>query len=165
MKRIVLCIVILAVIVGGVLWRRSHPGAAKPAEATPAADEAAGPKIERDAEGHIVIKITDEVQGSIGLKVEKLQAAQFSPELKGYGQVVDPAPLAALLTELGSARASYLASSNELARLKVLAGQGNTSARALRTAEAAALRDQLAVKSARDRLALTWGAAVADRDD
>ena len=66
--------------------------------------------------------------------------------------MLDPAPLAALVTELASAQAAYAASSSELARLKTLEGQGNASARALQTAEAAALRDRLAVQSARERL-------------
>ena len=87
----------------------------------------------------------------------------MSPELKGYGKVLDPAPLAALVTELASAQAAYTASSNELARLKTLEGQGNASARALQTAEAAAQRDHLAVQSARERLTLSWGKAVADQ--
>ena len=89
----------------------------------------------------------------------------MSPELKGYGKVLDPAPLAALVTELAAAQAAYSASSSELARLKTLEGQGNASARALQTAEAAAVRDRLAVQSARERLALSWGKAVADQKD
>src|SRR4029077_12761487 len=93
------------------------------------------------------------------------EPAQISPELKGYGRVLDPAPLVALINELAGARAAYAASSNELARLKTLAGQGNASARALQAAEAAALRDQLAVQSAQDRLALSWGKVVADQTD
>jgi hypothetical protein len=73
--------------------------------------------------------------------------------------------LAALMTELASDLAAYAASSNELARLKTLAGGGNASTRALQTAEAAALHDQLAVQSARDRLVLSSGRAVADQRD
>ena len=57
--------------------------------------------------------------------------------------MLDPAPLAALVTGLATAGAAYTASSTELARLKTLEGQGNASVRALQTAEAAAQRDRL----------------------
>ena len=79
--------------------------------------------------------------------------------------MLDPAPLAALVTELASAHAAYSASSSELARLKTLEGQGNASTRALQTAAAATLRDQLTVRSASERLTLSWGKAVADQKD
>src|SRR5438034_5982422 len=107
----------------------------------------------------------DETQGIMGLLVAKPTAAQMSPELKGYGRVLDPGPLVALTTELSSAFAAYGASSNELARLKTLAGQGNASERALQTAQAGAQRDQLAVLSAKDRLALSGGKGLAERND
>ena len=99
----------------------------------------------------------DDTQGDNGINVTKAGAAQYDQEVKGYGHVLDPAPLAALQTELASARAAYIASSNELTRLNTMAAQGNASARAVQTAEAAALRDQLAVESARVRIALGWG--------
>jgi len=92
-------------------------------------------------------------------------AAQLAPEVKGYGRVLDPAPLAALMTELASAGAAFTASSNELARLKTLEGQGNASARALQSAEAAAQHDQLAVQSVKERLVLSWGQTLANKSD
>jgi hypothetical protein len=69
------------------------------------------------------------------------------------------------MTEFALAQVAYPASSNELARLKTLTGQGNASVRALQSAETAALRDQLAIQSARDRLALSWGKIVTDQMD
>jgi hypothetical protein len=165
---IILCI--LAVVAAAVVWRKTHAGDAKAPDekadaAKPADEESAGPTMEHDTNGNVVIVISDEMQGDIGLKVASPAAAQFSPEIKGYGRVLDPAPLCALINELASTQAAYVASSNELARLKTLQGQGNTSARALQAGEAAALHDQLAIQSARDRLALGWGAAVADLKD
>ena len=79
--------------------------------------------------------------------------------------MLDPAPLAALLNELATSQGAYIASSNELARLKTLSAQGNASARALQTGQAAALHDELAVQSVKDRIALQWGKAVADQND
>jgi hypothetical protein len=67
------------------------------------------------------------------------------------------------MTELATAQAARVASSNELARLHLLVAQQNASERAVQTAEAAALRDQLAVQSAKDRLVLSWGRGIAEQ--
>ncbi len=144
--------------------------AAKPADEKPAAEKAAddepsGIHIKQEADGKVVLSIDDETQGNMGLKVALPEAVQLGPESIGHGRVVDPAPLVALLTELASAQAAYNVSSNELARLKTLAGQGNASTRALQTAEAGALHDQLAVQSAKDRLALSWGKVLEGQSD
>jgi hypothetical protein len=149
------------------VWFATHahaPTAAAP-EANPPAEENAGTKVSHDTNGNVVITMTDEMQGNIGLRVTNAAPAQLSPELKSYGRVQDPAPLSALMNELASARAAEAASSNELARLKTLVGQGNASTRTLQAAEAAAARDQLAVQSATDRLELSWGKALAGQKD
>jgi len=169
-KKVILAVVCVLIGVGlGVLWMKTHGAAAAPAAgdkpAEKAVDDEAGPTMETDTNGNVVINMNDEMQGNIGIKVAGVKAASFSPELKGYGRVQDPAPLVALMMELASAQAAYVASSNDLVRLKTLAAQNNTSARALQTAEATALHDQLAVQSARDRLTLTWGKSLAERND
>jgi len=165
MKKTILLILIGAAIGGGIVFMTKRSGGPAPAAADKPEEKTEGARVSRDEKGNVVVSMNHETQGNIGLKVEKPAAAQWQPELKGYGQVLDPVPLAAILTELDSARAAWAASSNELARLKILAAQGNTSPRALQTAEAAAQHDELAVQSARDRLVLAWGRAVADRND
>ena len=169
MKRASLVIFLAAaVLAGGVFWYKHRGNAPPPAateEAKPAEAEAAAPRVTRDTNGNVVITISDELQGEMGIVVRNPVAARMNPELKGYGRVLDPAPLASLVNEMASAQAASIASSNELARLRTLEGQGNASTRALQTAEALALRDQLAVQSAADRLALAWGRPVANRKD
>jgi hypothetical protein len=169
-KRAILAVV--CVLIGGglgVLWMRHHGagGSAasgeKPAEK--ASDEEAGPTVETDTNGNVVININDELQGEIGIKVAGVKPDSFSPEFKGYGRVLDPAPLAALMTELATDQAVYAASSNELVRLKTLAAENNASARALQAAEATAQHDQLAIQSAKDRLRLAWGPTLSARED
>ena len=155
-------IALLALAGAAILWLRKGADPAKAEEAKPAAEES---RVKHDENGRVLIKMDDETQGNMGLLVEKPVAAQLRPELKGYGRVLDPGPLSALVTELASAKAAYGASSNEFARLKLLSGDGNASQRALQTAEAAALRDQLAVHSATERLALAWGRGVMERSD
>lgn len=164
MKRAILLLLIGAVLGGGAVWLLRHGGGKDADEKPAAAEEESKTSVTRDGDGNVVVNISDEKQGDAGIVVTNPFAAQWSPELKGYGRVIDPAPLAALVTELAAAEATYAASSNELARVKTLAGQANASPRALQTAEAAALRDQLAAQSAKDRLALAWGPALANRD-
>lgn len=122
--------------------------------------------LQQDAEGRTLVKLDQETQARMGLKVQSLAAAQMSPEVKGYGRVLDPAPLAALVTEAASAQATLQASSKEYERLKVLYNQNqNASARALEAAEAAMNKDRIALESVQSRLLLGWGQAVASQAD
>ena len=171
MKHPMLIVIVLVVVIGaGVILVQQgsdtsrSDGDAAPGEKTADA-ESAGPHAGRDANGNVVIEINARTREDMGIQVTNLPAVEMSPELKGYGRVLDPSPLAALVTELATARASYAATSNELARLKTMESQGNASARALQEAEAVALRDQLVIQSAGDRLALLLGKAMADQAD
>ena len=165
MKRAFLFILIGAALGGGGVWLAQHKEADETEAKKPAADEGDKPSVSRDADGNAVVTMSDELQGDAGIVVANPEAAQIAPELKGYGRVLDPAPLAALLNELTSARAATSVSSNELVRLRMLAEQGNASPRAVQTAEAAALRDGLAIQSAQERLASSWGKAVMEQKD
>jgi multidrug efflux pump subunit AcrA (membrane-fusion protein) len=116
--------------------------------------------------GQTLVKLDQKAQEKAGLKIAPLEPATLKPEIKGYGRVLDPGPLAALLVELTSARAALEASTKEFQRLKILHGQDqNVSTRALETAEAAAKRDQIAVDAAQIKLATGWGKAVASQPD
>ncbi len=161
MKRAVFVIILLAAIAGGVLWIKNHGADPKTAEEKPAEES----RVKHDENGRVLISMDDETQGNMGILVAKASTAQLSPELKGYGRVLDPAPLALLMNELALAQAVYTASSNELVRLKTLAPLGNASERVVQAAEAAAQRDRLAIISAQDRLRLTWGTGVAEQKD
>ena len=157
--------------VGLIPLARSAPAPdadeAKPAATNNAAagEDEEKTTITRDAEGNAVVHMSDDAQGDAGILVKLPAAGKWSPEVKGYGRVVDPAPLADLLTELATAQAASAASSNELVRQKTLAAQGNSSARALEGAEAAALHDQLSAQAAREKLKLSAGRAIADQPD
>jgi hypothetical protein len=161
-KRVIAVLLFVLVAVGVVFFvKRDHKGEGKPAEEKPAEEPAT--RVTHDEAGRIVVKMDDETQGKLGLLVEKPAAAELPPELKGYGKVLDPAPLAALATELATAQAAAAASMKEFSRLKTLTGQGNAAEGKLQAAEAAARRDELAVQSAQDRLLLSWGPAVGDQ--
>jgi hypothetical protein len=166
--RVLLAIVLTAVVVGGGVWWMMRPGtaAAPSADKAPAAGEDAGASgVSHDEQGNTVIKMDDDTQGDAGIVVANPEAAQWSPEVKGYGRVQDPAPLVALYNDVASARAAAVASSQELERQKVLSAQSNTSMRALQAAQSAVDHDQLAVQAAKNSLALAWGNSLANRED
>jgi len=161
-----LIIFVVIAIAGGVVWfdhRHVTAPASEAAAAKPPEEE--GPKIARDANGNVVISMSDEAQGDMGIKVEKPTPGEIAPEVKGFGRVADPTALAALISDVATAQAAFAASGNELSRLQLLQGQGNASVRAVQSAEATAVKDRLAVLSAQNHLVLAWGQAVADLPD
>jgi hypothetical protein len=166
-KRAILLIIVGAAIGGAavfILKREGSEANEKPGE-KPGGEESQKASVTRDADGNVVVQVTADAQKNAGIAAAKPAPAESETELKAYGRVPDPAPLAGMMTDLATARAAYVASSNELVRLKTLEGQGNASPRAMQTAEAAALRDQQAVQSAQDHLVLAWGRSVAAKDD
>jgi hypothetical protein len=164
-RAIVIFIVIAAAIGGGVWWFKHHPAGAAPAADTPAAAPAEGTHVSHDEQGNTVVSMSDDDQGDAGIVVANPAAGQWSPEVKSYGRVLDPAPLAGLVNELVTAQAAASATAREWARQKALSAETNTSARALQAAEAAAQHDQLAIQSVSNRLTLAWGATLAARSD
>ncbi len=178
MKRTVLlgAIVLGLAGVGALIWLRPHASTARPSgglenlkepedKAKAPGDDSSGARVSRDAKGNAVVTLSESALRNLGLQLTNAAPMQMSPEVKGYGRVLDPGPLAVLVTDLASAHAAQAASSNELARLKTLEGQGNASARAVQAAEATAVRDRLALQAVRDRLALSWGKTVAGQGD
>ena len=122
-------------------------------------------QVKRGTNGETIVTLDAEAQKRIGLKAANPAAAQWQPEVRGYGRVLDPAPLAALTADLVQAHVAMETSQREFERLRTLAEQNNASARALQAAEAAAKRDQVLVESLRTKLALGWGKAILERDD
>ncbi len=128
-------------------------------------------KVGHNQEGETVLEVSEAVQKRIGLKLKSLAAVSFSPEVKAYGRVLDPAPLAALAseyataslavensrhelqlankrreTDLATAQLTAKTSALELERTKTLAKQSNASERALQASELAAQKDRLAAE-------------------
>ena len=162
-KRVIVVVIVLALIAAAVLWKLrqgSHDEQGKASETKPAEEEQS--RVTHDESGRAVVKLDDKTRDKLGLKVAKLEPSQESRELTGYGRVLDPAPLASLVTELAAAQAAAMASSNELDRLRMLVKEQNTSERALQVAEAAARRDTLAIQSTKERLALSWGPSIGE---
>ena len=148
MKNVLLGIIVglLAGGVGAWLFLRHH---ASGAEAKKEEEKKEEPHVQHDDNDKVFLKLDKEFQWHADLKMAVLEVAELKPELKAFGRVLDPAPLATALTTLAAARAQLEASGKEAERLKILFGQNqNASARSLETAEAAVKRDQLAVQAA-----------------
>ena len=115
MKRPILFIIIVLAISGDGLWLATHGGAAKadaddqkPAAAKPAAAEDENKTtVTHDTNGNAVVQMDDETQGNAGIVVANPTAAEFSPEFKTYGHVVDPAPITDLFIQLTAAEATF----------------------------------------------------------
>jgi hypothetical protein len=92
--------------------------------------------------------------------------ATLTPELKGYGRVLDAALLVAAVEEMKAVRATADGSQKEFARTKGLHDNGeNASQSAVDAAEAAAARDAALLTAARAKLATAWGRALVERTD
>ncbi|HVV00889.1 MAG TPA: hypothetical protein VHH88_05970 [Verrucomicrobiae bacterium] len=113
--------------------------------------------------GAAAITLDSAGRENMGLQSTALQGIEVSPRVTAYGRVLDPAPLGAAVADLAAARAASEASKAELERLKTLAAQNNTSARALETGEANAARDKALAQAASLRLLSAWGTAIATR--
>jgi len=122
-------------------------------------------RVKHGTNGEAIITLDTATQKLMGLQVSSVQAAQLSPELKGYGRVLDPAPLASLVADLVTAQAASAASRAELERLKTLAAQNNASERALQAAQATAAHDQSQLESVHLRLVSGWGKAISEHPD
>jgi hypothetical protein len=122
--------------------------------------------LQHDPNGQTAVKLDREAQSHMGLKVVALAAATVPSEVKGFGRVLDPAPLVALAAERATAQAALQASTKEYERVKTLYAQDqNASARALETAEAAMNKDRIALESVQLRLLAGWGKEIASRAD
>jgi hypothetical protein len=157
--------ILAGVVLGGAaawIFLRPSPSAEK---AEPEGGAATESFVHTDANGVVQIKLDQDTQARMGLKVSPLTAVQVQPEAKAFGRVLDPAPLAERMAERDSAQAALVASTQELDRLKTLAQGQNASAKAIESAESAVRRDEAAVDTAKAHLLMGWGRALASRPD
>jgi hypothetical protein len=155
MKKILAGIVLGLVLGGGATWLAlRQPAAAKPEEKAASLDITAGSAA-----------ITKQL-AAIGLTTASPETVTLSPEVKGYGRVLDPAPLVALVAEVETARATLGASEKDFDRVQKLhADNANASGQAVETAQAAVQRDRTTLASARARLIASVGLGLADTAD
>jgi hypothetical protein len=166
MKKLLLIIVIGAVAAAGLVFayrQMNHEVAEEKESEEPVS---APSRLTNSAGGEVVLTLDAETQKRVQLHVAPLAAATMPSERVAFGRVIDPVSLGTALAEQASAQAAQTASSKEFERLKTLRDQGgNASARSLETAEAAAQRDQIALRWAQQKVELTWGQAIAKQPD
>ena len=165
MNKIVLGLLVGLVLGGAAVWfyEQHHTEAEAKGEKKEEKKEVSF--VQHGTNGETFLKVDRETQARMGLKTAPLAAVQVKPEVQGYGRVLDPTPLAALLAEGASTKAALQASTREYERLKVLHEGQNASTRALEAAEAAMKRDEVLLDSVQPRLLLGWGKAVASQPD
>jgi hypothetical protein len=152
--------VILSLILGlllgaGGYWLLQHSSAHDPKEEPGPVEEPHGGPL----------KLTEEQQSAAGIQLAQPQPAVVPATVKGYGRVLDPAPIISLKLEADAARAALGASSKEFDRVQGLfARNQNASARALETAEAAVLRDRALLSAAEARFQSSLGPRVSAMD-
>jgi hypothetical protein len=158
--------IIIGLLAGGVgvwIFLRHHDAAHEEKKPEEHKEES---HVVHATNGETYLKLDKEAQEHVGLKTAALEAAELKPEVKAFGRVLDPAPLATSMTEIAAARAQFEASARELERLKILHAQNqNVSTRVLETAEVVAQRDRIAANAAQLRFITTWGKAIAGRKD
>ena len=120
------------------------------------------PRTSRAPGGEAVIKLDAETRQRVTIAVAPLTAATHAPEVKAFGNVLDPAPLLALHGELVAAEVALTNSTAQYQRTKALFEEDqNASRRALDTAEAQQRTDAAKMLNAQQRWTLATGDAAA----
>lgn len=159
--------IIVGLLIGGVaVWTYESRQHKAEGESKKEEEHKEASLVQHGTNGETFLKINAETRTRMGLKTQALESAQLSPEVKAYGQVQDPTPLATLLIEQNTAKASLDASTKEHERLKQLFASGqNASARAVETAEAMMQKDRIQLEAVQARLALALGPEAAGKFD
>jgi hypothetical protein len=123
-------------------------------------------QVQHGTNGETFLKIDRAMQDHIGLRTAVIEAIQVRPEVKGYGQVIDPTPLVTLLVDQLSAKTALDVSTKEFERVKGLyAHDQNVSTRQLETAEAAMRKEQILLQAANAKVVLTLGPAASGQSN
>lgn len=117
-------------------------------------------KIRQGADGETILTLDGETQRRIGIVAENPVAAEWQPEIRATGRVVDPAPLMDLLIEMGRAEMTFDRSHQELERAKKLKKDDNISERAFQDAEATYRDNFAAVMAVYQKISAAWGRKI-----
>ena len=155
-------LVVLGVTLGVVamlLWpQRAAPGTNE------VAATAEAPAAEANAAGDVTLN-TAQLQ-RLGVRLVTLTAATAPVLATGFARALDIAPLAAIDSEIASARAAVRASGADAARLAGLAAADQSaSARSVEVARALAAADRIRTTAAQRRAGLEFGPGLAALGD
>lgn len=160
-SKLILLSLVLLVLAAGLTFAFLKTSKERALESEQDKPVVAESRIKKNDQGETGILFDAETQKQIALETAPVVVTNFQPEIKGYGFVLDPAPLAMAVAEAASAQIAASASRQEFERLKTLGD--NTAAKNLQAADAASRRDALALDLAKAHLKLSWGNAVAEQ--
>ncbi len=126
-----------------------------------AGDKPADAPEKAEAPAKAGVTVDAETQERIGLKIETPAPAQWQPEMKVYGRVVDPAPLLDSFMELGRAEIALDGSQRELERAKQLKADNNISERAFQDATTTHAQDRAAMDALLLKIQTSYGRKLA----
>lgn len=113
-----------------------------------------------------MVTLTPDEQSHLGVRTVRLTSVNRSGEIDAFAKVLDPGPLAQLVSDLQTAQAAFAASGAEASRAKSLHARDlGVSAKDSEAAEAQAKSDALRVLQDRLRLGLEWGPGIARLSD
>lgn len=116
--------------------------------------------------GLAMVRLAPAEQAHLGVRTIRLEGVNRSGEIDAFAKVLDPGPLAQLVSDLQTAQAAAAASGAEAARAKALHAKDlGVSAKDTEAAVAQARSDALRVTQLRRRLGLEWGPGVARLSD
>jgi hypothetical protein len=127
-----------------------------------AGDKPADAPEKADAQNEPGVKLDAETQAHVGLKVETPAAAEWQPEMKVSGRVLDPAPLLDSLMEVARAEMTFDRSHQELERAKQLQKDNNISERVFQDAQAAYKENLAAVGAINLKIQAGWGRKISE---
>jgi hypothetical protein len=166
MKKALIVVVLTVALVAGLVFAYLEMRQERDLEATAEAPVIAPSRVERGADGSTVLKLDAETQKRLGLQAAVPVSGSVTGELTATARVLDGTTLPATLNEIRGAQSALDAARADHARKKNLFDNGqNASASAVEQAAALVTQHNIAVEAARDRIAATWGRAIASRDD
>lgn len=108
------------------------------------------------------VRLDARLQQHLGVAVAPLAPAKRADEIDAFAKVLDPGPLAQIVSDLATAEAASAASRAEAARAKALHASGEgVSAKDAEAAIAQARADALKVELLRRQIGLQWGPGIA----
>ena len=164
--QVLLIAVVVVAAVGGLLFAYLEMRNERDREASAEAPVVAPSRVERDANGGPVLKLDEATEKLLGLQTAIADPGSVNNELTAPSRLLDGAGLATQLNDWRSAQSALTAARADAERKKKLFQNGNNAtASAVEQAEALVKQQELLVETTRDRIAATWGSAVAARDD
>ncbi len=157
-KTLVILLLGVALGGGGAWWffLQKNPPSSPPAE----------PNATAEAPLTGTVKLSPAEVEAVGIVASLLETRDVPRELKGYGRVLNPAPLAGALADIESTQAALDASRKEYDRANALFSRDqNISAHALETAESAMKQNQAQLTADRVKLVGQWGHSLVERPD